>query len=273
MALLAVAPRAFAEMVPIRSEKLGILDRFLGEELTYRIGFWLLARCGEARIQLKPSPEKNVYQAGLEGWTVGWVDWLLGHYRYAYLSDLEVSPDGDRFRPRRFRMIRKMGNREFLRSVVFDHAGGEIRFSKTHANGETQKKTLPMRPGVLYEDYLTLFYNFRHGCYGSPAPGRTYRIPLPANEKLTTLRLSVASPEETAAERRAEREKEGKDYLLQFDVNPGDVSSRSGSVRAWLSQDFVPVKGTIKNVIFFGDLWGQLIHCRRPSDTAPGNIE
>jgi len=30
-------------------------------------------------------------------------------------------------------------------------------------------------------------------------------------------------------------------------------------VEGWLSSDATPVKGTIKDVIFFGDLWGDLI--------------
>ncbi len=81
MAMLVMTPWAFAETGPVPSEKTDILDMFLGEELSYRIGFWLFPRCGEARTRLKPSSEQNLYQASLEGWTVGWVDWLLGHYR------------------------------------------------------------------------------------------------------------------------------------------------------------------------------------------------
>ena len=37
------------------------------------------------------------------------------------------------------------------------------------------------------------------------------------------------------------------------------MSSGSGKIQGWLSADATPVKGTIQDVVFFGDLWGDLI--------------
>jgi hypothetical protein len=46
---------------------------------------------------------------------------------------------------------------------------------------------------------------------------------------------------------------------MQFQINREDVSSGTGEIEGWLSSDATPVKGTIKDVFFFGDLWGDLI--------------
>ena len=57
-------------------------------------------------------------------------------------------------------------------------------------------------------------------------------------------------------QRRKESNSVKKDFFLKFRVQREDVSSASGEVEGWLSADAVPLKGTIKDVIFFGDLWG-----------------
>ncbi|MBW2124594.1 MAG: hypothetical protein JRH08_02620 [Deltaproteobacteria bacterium] len=34
----------------------------------------------------------------------------------------------------------------------------------------------------------------------------------------------------------------------------------SGEIEGWLSKELMPTKGIIKDVIFFGDLWGELVN-------------
>jgi len=53
---------------------------------------------------------------------------------------------------------------------------------------------------------------------------------------------------------------------MQVQVDRQDVSSGSGEVEGWLSSKAVPVKGKIKDVIFFGDLYGELIE-KKVSDS------
>jgi hypothetical protein len=71
--------------------------------------------------------------------------------------------------------------------------------------------------------------------------------------------LSIASRDEEEQRRRTESKSEGKHFFLRFRVRGEDISSTSGEVEGWLSRDRVPTKGTIKDVILFGDLWAILI--------------
>ena len=110
-----------------------------------------------------------------------------------------------------------------------------------------------------YEDYLTLFYNFRHGLYGSLERNRLYRLPLYTKEQMQPVNLQIADVETENTLRRRERNQTDKDFFIRFQINPEDVSSGSGEILGWLSADAVPMKGTIADVVFFGDLWGELI--------------
>jgi hypothetical protein len=236
-----------------------ILEDFLGEELTYHIGFWLIPHCGEAKARFLETKDSGVYRASLEGRTVGVMDLLIGRYRYSYVSYLELSPAGDCLRPRRFEHTQKGRTKKLQRSVTFDYARREITFSQVPRDGTLQEEKIPMREGLIYEDYLTLFYNFRHGSYGPLQRGHTYNLPLHIHKGMTSVDLSIAPRGEEERRRHQELKKDGKEYFLRFRVNQEDVSSTSGEIEGWLSREAVPMKGTIKDVILFGDLWGNLI--------------
>lgn len=56
--------------------------------------------------------------------------------------------------------------------------------------------------------------------------------------------------------------KPGKQFFVKFRIKSEDVSSKTGEVEGWMSQEGTPTKGVIKDVIFFGDLWGELVLSR-----------
>jgi hypothetical protein len=236
-----------------------ILQQFLGETLYYHIGFWLFPHCGEAKTGLFETENAGIFRASMEGRTSGLVDLLLGHYRYSYISLLSFIPEQDRFRPLRFELTKEYSGKQSRRSVVFDHPRGELLFSETDRSGTTKNKQEPMREGIVYEDYLTLFYNFRHGSYGPLERGKTYHLPLYIDEGMNSIDLAVFSREEEEKARKKENSRANKAYLVRFTVHKEDVSSKSGVIFGWLDKEAVPVKGTIKDVIFLGDLWGDLV--------------
>jgi len=244
-----------------------ILDQFLGEELSYRMGFWLFSYCGEVKARMTATEQSGVYKASLDGRTVGFVDWLLGGYRLSYTSYLRVSTSGERFEPLRFELTVNHTGKERRRTVTFDHSKQQMVFFRSPPEGEGQQEVKPMEAGIIYEDYLTLFYNFRYGSYGPIQRGRTYRLPLYVHEGKNFLDVIIASKEEEKQRHAQEIDKEGKDFFLRFRVSGEDVSSTSGEIEGWLSRDRVPTKGTIRDVIFFGDLWGELVD-RRVKATA-----
>ena len=238
---------------------LSILDKYLGEELSYQIGYWLIGHCGDAKTGFLRTDVPDIYRISLEGHGVGFINFLLGRVKYSYISFCQYLPDEDRLRPVYFELIKKRGDKKSLRSVAFKYGAKEIVFIQTQPSGKTQVHSEPMMPDRIYEDYLTLFYNFRHGYYGPIERDRKYRLPLYTKKQMRPVKLQIADFEKEKQFRSQEFNQTDKHFFIQFQINPEDVSSGSGEIEGWLSSDATPIKGTIKDVIFFGDLWGDLI--------------
>jgi hypothetical protein len=79
---------------------------------------------------------------------------------------------------------------------------------------------------------------------------------------MKSLTAQIVDHEQEKKQRKKEADKADKDYFIKFQVAGEDVSSGSGLVEGWLSSETIPIKGTIKDVIFFGDLWGELLERR-----------
>ena len=260
-----------------RSQYKSILDQFLGEELFFHIGYWLIPHCGEAQVRLVKTDSPNIYRASLQGRTIGIIDALVGRLRYSYVSYSQFVKKDDRLKPVFFQIIRKRAGKQRRRYVIFDYKAGDIEFSRIKSDGSVKVRREPMQAGKIYEDYLTLGYNLRHGNYGTPGRGKDYQLPLYISEEKKSIELHVASTAEAQKQRPGKSIRTDKDYLIKFQVDRKDLSSRSGEVELWVTSKIIPITGTIKDVAFFGDLWGDLID-RRALDpnrifSIPDNIK
>jgi len=258
LGLLLAVPLSLAKSVASTTGP-SILDKYLGEELSYQIGFWLISHCGDAKTGFLRTDLPDIYRLSLEGHGIGFINFLLGRVNYSYTSFCQYLSDQDRLRPVYFELKKKRGNKEALRSVRFDYAAGEIIFLKSNPADKTRIQRESMKADQIYEDYLTLFYNFRHGYYGPIERGRKLLLPLYTKKQMQPVKLQIANLEKEKLFRSQEFNKTGKHFFMQFQISPEDVSSGSGEIEGWLSSDATPVKGTIQDVIFFGDLWGDLI--------------
>jgi hypothetical protein len=236
-----------------------ILDKYLGEELSYQIGFWLIGHCGDAKTGFFLTDVPDIYRISLEGHGIGFINSLLGGVTYSYTSFCRYLSDQDRLQPVYFELKKRRGSRVSLRSARFNHGAKEIEFIRTESSGKTQMDREPMKTDRIYEDYLTLFYNFRHGYYGPLQRNRQYQLPLYTQKQMHPVKLQIVDFETEKKYRSQEFNRADKDFFIRFQINPEDVSSGSGEIIGWLSSDATPMKGTIQDVVFFGDLWGDLI--------------
>ena len=243
----------------VKTRPESLLDRFLGEELFFHIGYWLIPHCGEAESDLVQTDIPNIYRASLQGRTVGIIDALVGRLRYSYVSYSQFDPKEDRLQPIFFQIIRKRAGKERHRYITFDHKAGEIIFTKIGSDGKSKVRRETLQADKIYEDYLTLGYNLRHGKYGTPERGKDYQLPLYVTKKKKSIKLHVASTAEVRKMHPDEPIRIDKDFFITFQVDRKDLSSGSGEVELWVTPEILPISGRIKDVAFFGDLWGDLI--------------
>ena len=71
--------------------------------------------------------------------------------------------------------------------------------------------------------------------------------------------VRVAGQGEEEKRRKAEKSKDGKDFFVRLFLDPEVTHSKEGLIEGWLSKEFYPIEGTIKDVILFGDVKGTLI--------------
>ena len=246
----------------IKTERRSTVDQFLGEELIFHIGYGLIPHCGTARACFEKTDLDGFYRTSLEGRAVAFIDALLGRIRYTYESYSQYSEAEDRLRPVVFQLTKSRMDKQKRKRITFDYSARQIIFSRTRSNGQTRIRREAMTKGKIYEDYLTLSYNFRHGYYGPLMRGRSYQLPIYIRKRMKSLKLQIVSHEEEKKYRQKESVKTDKDFFLQFQVDREDVSSASGEIEGWVSSEAIPIKGTLKDVILFGDLRGELIERR-----------
>jgi len=234
-------------------------ERFQGEVLRYDIGFWIFRRVGEGMATFR-SLGNGMYEAFHEGKTLGFVGWISRHRRDVYRSTMGTINGGTRLIPYRFEEDVIIGQKVRKRITVYDYAARKVSI-ETQEGGTINREEAEIPSGILYDDPMTAFYNFRFGVYGKVEPGKEFFIhTVPQNGNPKTIRLTVAPKEEEERRRAAEIEKEGKDLFMKVHLDKELVGSLHGAVEVWFSQDIIPMSGVAKDVFFYGDIIGRLTY-------------
>lgn len=234
-------------------------ERFQDEVLKYDIGFWVFDRIGEGVATFR-SLGNGKYAAFHEGKTLGFIGWISRNRRDVYRSTMGTINHGRRFIPLRFEEDVIIGPKVRKRITQYDYAARKVTID-TQQEGKIIREEVEIPFGMLYDDPMTAFYNFRFGVYGKVEPGKEFIIrTVPRAESRKTIRLTVASKEEEERRRAAEVEKEGKDFLIKVHLDKELVGSLHGEVEVWFRKDLIPMTGVAKDVFFYGDIRGQLTY-------------
>jgi len=234
-------------------------EYFEGEVLKYDIGFWIFSRVGEG-VATFHSLGSGRYTAFHEGRTLGFVGWITRYRRDVYRSTMGTINNGRRLIPLRFEEDVIIGPKIRKRITIYDYAARKV-IIETQKEGKIRREEVEIPSGILYDDPMTAFYNFRFGVYGKVEPGKEFTIrTVPREESRKTIRLIVASKEEEARRRSAEVEKEGKDLFIKVHLDKELVGSLHGEVEVWFNKDIIPMTGVAKDVFFYGDIRGQLTY-------------
>jgi len=258
-------PEVMAGLLSLSREKRGgsIAEFFKGEELIYEIGFWLFKRVAFGRLSFREKEKKGQYLAVLETETLGILGWVSRYRVDTYRSTMEEVDGGSRLRSLSFEENVKIGNRFEKRVTLFDYPRQKWVTLKWRKDGSVQRIEEEIPPGKIYDDFLTAAYNFRYGVYGMIERGRGYTVSTFPRKGSSSYEVRVASREEEEERRGSERVKDQKEFFLRLLLDPEITRSKEGRIEGWLSKDFLPVEGTVKDVLLFGDVKGTLIKKNR----------
>ncbi len=243
----ALAPGEYATFQPE-----GDIRRFAGEVLHFDISFLWFKNAATAKVGFY---EKNgKYYSYLEAKTKGFVGFFTSYRQHIYQTDFDILDGGKRVRANKF--LRKVveGRNVETSEHYFDYYFREHRWHHFENEEKTETGNEKIPEGINFDDVLTAFYNFRNGVYGSVAKGNHYTIktiPEKGNDKFL---VHVREIEEENKVRKEQRRKIANELLVDLLVPKQIFKTKSGRIRFWSSQHFIPTEFTIKDYILLGDL-------------------
>ncbi|MCJ7784784.1 MAG: DUF3108 domain-containing protein [Desulfobacterales bacterium] len=244
---------------PPKKERDSIGEFFKGEELHYEIGLWLFKKVAVGKISFEEMGKRGRYLATLQGETLGVLGFAARYRVDTYRSIMEEIDGGRRLRSISFEEDVKIGGKLRRRTHFLDYQKRKWIQVRQSKDGIKTRREEEIPPGMVYDDFVTASYNFRYGVYGGMERGRTYRVATFPKKGPSSYEVRVASKEEVEKKRKSEKSKEGKEFFLKFFLDAEMTHSIEGLIEGWLSKELYPIEGTIKDVIFFGDVKGTLI--------------
>jgi hypothetical protein len=232
---------------------------FSGEELQYEISFMFLKKVAVAKMWFKRAEQKGRYIAVLQGETLGVVGWLSKNRKDTYRAVMEEIDGGKRLRSISFEENVRIGKKTRVYSHEFDYQQRKWTKRSTRRGVRSRAVETAIPEGKTYDDFLCASYNFRYGVYGPIERGKTFVVPTFPRKGSSSYEIRMASKEEEDRQRVADKVGETAALLLQLKLDPEITDSKTGLIEGWLSREYYPVEGIIKDVIFFGDVHGKLV--------------
>jgi hypothetical protein len=239
--------------------KRSVAEFFKGEELEYQIGVGPFKRVALGRLNFQALRRTGRYLATLQAETLGVLGCVARYRVDTYRTTMEEIDGGRRLRALSYEEDVTIGNKLRRKISLFDYQRKKwikVRRRKDGATGRTEED---IPPDVIYDDFLTAFYNFRYGVYGEIERGRKYSVTTFPRKGPSTYEVIVAGKEEEEKRRRSDKTKEGKEFFIKLYLDPEITHSKEGLIEGWLSKEFYPLEGAIKDVFFYGDVKGRLI--------------
>ena len=245
---------------PASPERKGSIAGFFeGEELEYEVGAWIFKRVALGKLSFKEMGEKGRYLSTLQGETLGILGWVARYRVDTYRSIMEEVEGGRRLRSVSFEEDVKVGNKLRRRTHFFDYQKRKWVRVRQRKDGSKVREETEIPPGMVYDDFLTASYNFRYGVYGGIEKGKKYTVATFPKKGPSSYEVSVASKEEEEKRKKSEKFRDGKEYFVKLFLDPEITHSKEGLIEGWLSKEFYPTEGTIKDVTLFGDVKGKLV--------------
>ncbi len=254
--LIQSTARADIKTPDIDGEKITIGKYFDGEELAYNIGFWWFKKAAVGKIGIYKQ-EDGLYRITLSAETMGFIGFITSYRKDIYTVYAEEADGGKRFRTKRFEQVVVIGNRKREGYTEVDY-NKRTYHSKSWGGGKEEKEaTESLPPGVLYDDPVTAFYNFRFGVYGPPKEGKEFHLPTFPRKGVSTISVRIATNKEKAE--RINPDPSSVNYLADIILDNDIFASQTGRVEVHFTEDLIPVYAVAKDLILFGDVRGTLV--------------
>ena len=228
------------------------------ETLTYDIGFLIFKNAAVGTLTMKRLPGPNRYEGVVSAQTKGFVAFVSSSRKDTYRSVMSLSRDG-KLMTIEFQKDVRMGSSHARSTTVLDYKAGVMRWKSTEVKGDDRRvknESHPIPAGVVYEDFISAFFNLRRGVYGPVAPGKRYRLLSIPTRKW--FKDKQKKPQHFFVDI-SKRRTDGRSQIIVSIIVPDDLfGQKVGAVQFHLRRDLIPSLILVKNAILFGDMKGKL---------------
>jgi hypothetical protein len=170
---------------------------------------------------------------------------------------MKVSDDGQRLITMRFeKTVDKAGK---VRKGVkeFDYEKRVMTWRSWGGGKEEKGGEESFPDDIMPCDPIAAFYNFRYGAYGPIERGREYTIhSFPKDDRVPFITIRIVTEEELKD--RAGRFLDKTSYLADARIGKELFGSQSGEIELYFTDEMVPMHAVAKDILFFGDVRGDL---------------
>ena len=250
-------PENQAKIQPARGEYAdfvaeGDIRRFAGETLYFDISFLWFKNAASAEMGFYE--KDGDFYAVLKAQTKGFLGFFTSYRLHIYEARFEVIEDGRRVRPNQFTRQVIVGDKIEKSLHMFDYSTRKHWWFE-YVNDEvveTGKEDIPKEHD--FDDVLTVFYNFRNGAYGPLQKGSRYTVKTIPEKGEDTIHIEILGGKEEDEYKNLKGKNSSKELVIDIIVPRKVFVTKSGKLRFWSSQHYIPVESTVKDYILLGDL-------------------
>jgi hypothetical protein len=230
------------------------------ETLVYDISFLIFRNAAVGKLTMKYLPERDLYEGIVTAQTKGFIGLLSLFRKDTYRSLMRLSPDG-RLIPVEFHKQVKMGGWETTSTTFLDYDKGEMRWNSTEVNDDKKEVDVDSHAipsGLVFEDFISAFFNLRRGSYGPIHPGQEAQVlALPTKKWFKEGQKDYKFFTVKVGERKVEKDGVAR-LTISIKVPKELFGQKVGDIRFFIREDKVPSKIVVKKAILFGDMLGKL---------------
>ncbi len=207
-------------------------------------------------MELQTLRDGNNIVVTIDGSTTGMIDGIL-HRHNLYKTTLVLDKDINRLKPLSTYEKKIKGDKERVKVTDYDYVNNMRKFT-IWKDGEFRREREVKLDSKVSDDGISSFYNLRCEMYGKIKDGARFNISTVYKDRSADSTIYVRTPVNSDSKYKRQGSGFTASFAAEINIDPEVFDSKDGKVVILFTDDFLPIGFIARNVIGFGDLYGNL---------------
>lgn len=230
------------------------ITKFVGESFKFNVGFWIFNKIGTVVLQTISDGSNLVVT--IDSSTTGMIDGIL-HRHNVYKTTMTLDKDINRLRPLSTYEKKVKGDKERVKVTDYDYVNNIRKFT-IWKDGKLRREREVKLGSKISVDGISAFYNLRGEMYGEIKDGAEFNISTAYKDRSADSTINVRTPVNSDKLYKRKGSNFTASFAAEISVDPEVFDSKDGKVVILFTDDLLPIGFIAKNVLGFGDLYGNL---------------